>query len=138
MLDVIEKCKNFFNINCEIQEIPFLEWRKIPRNRIRGVYLIVYNKSINAHFIDEKIIYVGKGNIRTRQDMHYQKSIGNKKIYMPEGWKNLFESQKYSTEYWKIYYMQLKQESELSAMEGALIHFLNPIANDEVYKDINK
>lgn len=138
IFDSIQKCKDFFNIQCEVKEINFLDWRNIPRKRMRGVYIIVYIKDTDDFFVDERVIYVGKGNIRTRQDMHYQKSIGNEKIYMPEGWKSLLESKQFSTESWKTYYIPLQKESELSAMEGALIHLLQPIANDEVWKDRNK
>ena len=138
IFDTIQSCKSFFNIECEVKEISFLDWRNLPRRRMRGVYIIEYNYTIPHIFEDSKIIYVGKGNIRTRQDMHYQKSIGNEKIYMPEGWKSLLESKQFPTEFWKTYYIPLQKESELSAMEGALIHFLQPIANDEVWKDRNK
>jgi hypothetical protein len=130
ILDTVKKCSDFFNIDCEIKEISFLDWRKIPRQKMRGVYIIVHNNT--------DIVYIGKGNIRTRQDMHYQKTIGNKNIYMPEGWKTLLENSNYPTEFWKTYYIPLQKETELSAMEGALIHFLQPIANDEVWKDRNK
>jgi len=134
ILETIEKCSKFFNIDCDVKEINFLKWKEIPR-KIRGVYIIASSFSN-----DVEIIYVGKGNIRTRQDMHYQKSIGKKipGLTYPEGWKYLFENYTISNENWHIYYIELNRETQLSAMEGALIHFLKPWVNDEVWKDRNK
>jgi len=134
VLETIKKCSNFFNIACEVKQINFMAWKEIPR-KIRGVYIITSGSDV-----DSEIIYVGKGNIRTRQDMHYQKSIGKEMsgLVYPEAWKYLLENYTISNSLWYVYYIELKFETELSAMEGALIHFLKPWVNDEVWKDRNK
>ena len=125
----IQKCADFFDINCTTHEINFAYWKDIPRTH-RGVYIITYGN-------DGQIIYVGKGNIRGRQEKHYQKTIGkiSEGLTYPDGWKYLFENFDLPSELWHVYYVTLNTETELSAMEGALIHFLQPLANDETFKD---
>jgi hypothetical protein len=36
---------------------------------------------------------------------------------------------------WTIYYTELESETELTALEGALIHLLQPLANNETNRD---
>jgi len=134
VLDTIKTCADFFKIDCEVKETNFLNWRQIPK-KIRGVYIITSSLNDGA-----EIIYVGKGNIRTRQDMHYKKSIGEEipGLTYPEAWKFLLENYTVTNDNWHIYYIHLQRETQLSAMEGALIHFLQPWVNDEVWKDRNK
>ena len=127
ILDTIMKCTDFFKITCDVHQYKFLDWRTIPKKH-RGVYIIANG---------EDILYVGKGNIRGRQEKHYQKTIGvvNAGLTYPDGWKYLFENYKVPTDVWTVFYITLKTETELSAMEGALIHFLQPLANDETHTD---
>ena len=124
----VSQVKEFFNITCEMQQIQFKDWASLPR-KLRGVYILTDEES--------RVIYVGKGFIRTRQDSHWPKAHGTPKkgqIY-PKGWKWLAENFSVAPELWTLNYIGLMQETELSAMEGGLIHLLQPLANDETFKD---
>jgi hypothetical protein len=79
---------------------------------------------------------VGKGWIRQRQLSHWPKAIGEAKSNEDfKGWKALRENNELNPMEWTIYYTTLESETALTAMEGNLIHLLQPLANDETYKD---
>lgn len=127
----IERCTNFFQISAQVKHTDFVNYRLIGRED-RGVY-IIYNN------ISKEVIYVGKGDIANRQQKHWIKSVPNpRNIYMPQGWQWLRENYPVSPVSWSLYYLCLNSETELSAMEGALIHFLQPLANDETHHDRKK
>ena len=116
------------NIKCSIEVLPFKDWATIPRST-RGVYIL--------SDADGRVIYVGKGFIRTRQSSHWPKAHGTPKksqIY-PKAWQQLQEDLQPDPSTWTLHYISLQRETELSAMEGSLIHALQPRANDETYKD---
>jgi hypothetical protein len=127
--DTVDKCKTFFNINCTLVSIPFCQYKDLVPKAARGVYILQSE-------IDQ-IVYVGKGNIRDRQDSHWPKANGDIKSYTvdPKGWQWLRSNFDVHPELWTLHYVDLHKETELSAMEGSLIHFLQPITNDETFKD---
>jgi hypothetical protein len=122
------RVEKFFNCKISLTTIEFLkEHASIPK-KSRGVY-IIYN--------DNKVYYVGKGNIKDRQPHHVEKFTGIfKNAQDTAGFKLLREN--FTTrelDSLKISYAQIDQETLISAIEGALIHLLQPIANDEVIKN---
>lgn len=131
VLQVIERCKDFFGINCTVKISEFNQYKIIPRT-LRGVY-VLEDELGNS-------IYVGKGNIQIRQDSHWFKAHGTPKKHQiyPKGWKWLRENYQVNPDKWTVYYIGLDKETHLSAMEGSLIHFLQPLANDETFKDENR
>lgn len=126
--DTIKKCSKFFNIACTIEETLFQDFRTLV-TRQRGVYVLVSDT--------DEIIYVGKGFIKTRQKSHWDKSVNevDSLRYIPNGWRWLRENFEVTPDAWRLYHIELTKETELSAMEGALIHLLQPLANDETFKD---
>lgn len=121
--DTIDKCKQFFGIECTTVTIDIKDYKQI-KQRASGVYIIHNNDTI----------YVGKGFIRSRQPKHLNKAnniLKNTKDTL--GWAWLRENYDCNTDTWLLTYIELKTKSEQSAMEGALIHFLQPLANDETF-----
>lgn len=127
--NTIEKCKTFFNINCTLVSIPYLQYKDCVPKTARGIYILESELG--------QIIYVGKGNIKARQDSHWPKANGDIKAYTidPKGWQWLRNNFDVCPAKWILHYVELAKETELSAMEGSLIHFLQPLANDETFKD---
>jgi hypothetical protein len=126
--NTVEQLKNFFNIDCTIVTTPFANYKEI-KAKLRGVYVLV-----DEH---DQIMYVGKGTVRSRQDSHWPKAHGKPKKHQidPKGWKWLRENYDVKPGQWTVNYIELTKETELSAMEGGLIHILQPLANDETFKD---
>jgi hypothetical protein len=133
----IKQCLKFFDVTATILDLPFQTFRKIPKEH-RGVYIITSAEIRNND--PYEIIYVGKGNIRMRQFMHTKKTQEKLKpsTVMPAGWEWLKENRGCVATHWHVYYMHLNSETELSAMEGALIHRLQPLANEETHRDRKK
>lgn len=130
VVKTINRCRRFFKIQCQIQLKSFNQYGEIPKTT-RGVYVL---ESENG-----EIIYVGKGNIRARQESHWPKAHGVARSYHidPKGWQWLRENKNITPNNWQLYYIELGKETELSAMEGGLIHLLQPLANDETFRDRN-
>ena len=128
VLDTIQELKTFFGIDCAVEVKAFPEHREIPTRR-RGVYVLVDEA--------DNIVYVGKGNVRARQIQHWHKAhnIIKPGTIDPRGWKWLRENYQVQPAEWRVLFIDLKRETELSAMEGGLIHRLQPLANDETFKD---
>lgn len=126
--DTVDQLKQFFNIDCEIKTKPFRSYKELVRT-MRGVYVLTSE--------NDEVIYVGKGTIKDRQDSHWFKAHGTPKKHQidPKGWKWLRENYNITPGNWTINYIELGKETELSAMEGGLIHKLQPLANDETFKD---
>jgi ligand-binding sensor domain-containing protein len=128
VIATVERLKTFFGIDCTVQTKPFNSYKELKKTS-RGVYVLTSQ--------DGLIIYVGKGTIKDRQDSHWFKAHGTPKKHQidPKGWKWLRENYTITPGAWTINYIELKRETELSAMEGGLIHILQPLANDETFKD---
>ena len=127
---IIQKELDHFAIKAEIITKQFKFHTTIP-DKHNGVYIISEN---------DKVVYVGKGWIRARQKKHWEKALHELKrgTNDTKGWAWLREN--YSVynlnpENWVVRYMILHKETELTAMEGALIHLLQPLANDETFVD---
>jgi hypothetical protein len=119
-----------FGITAEIITKQFKLYKGIP-SKHNGVYIISE---------DDKVVYVGKGWVRARQSKHWEKALAEFKhgTNDTKGWQWLREN--YSVynltpENWTVRYIILHKETELTAMEGALIHRLQPLANDETFND---
>ena len=122
-----------FNIQAEIIVKQFKMPKTIP-DKHNGVYVISEG---------DFVVYVGKGQIRRRQKKHWEKALHELKrgTNDTKGWQWLREN--YSVynlnpENWVVQYLILHKETELTAMEGALIHLLQPLANDETFTDNNR
>jgi hypothetical protein len=126
--DTVALLKTFFNIECTLQTKQFSSYKDLKKTS-RGVYVLTTE--------DGLIVYVGKGDIKARQDSHWFKAHGTPKKHQidPKGWKWLRENYNITPGNWTINYIELARETELSAMEGGLIHILQPLANDETFKD---
>jgi len=128
VLDTVTRVREFFGITCSVEQRPFQDWASLPRT-LRGVYILTDE--------EQRVIYVGKGFIRSRQDSHWPKAHGAPKKHQiyPKGWQWLNEHFTVTPSLWTLNYIRLERETELSAMEGGLIHLLQPLANDETFKD---
>jgi excinuclease UvrABC nuclease subunit len=131
--EIIKKELEHFGIQAEIITKDFKMYKSIP-SKHNGVYVV---------FQDTDVIYVGKGWIRARQAKHWEKALADFKhgTNDTKGWQWLRENYiNYSLtpEKWKVKYIILHKETELTAMEGALIHRLQPLANDETFNDNNR
>jgi hypothetical protein len=128
VIATIDKLKDFFQIQCSVESKTFPAHKEIPTER-RGVYVLVDQ--------DHRIVYVGKGNVKARQVQHWNKAhnIIKPGTIDPKGWKWLRENYDVKPTEWTVFFVDLKKETELSAMEGGLIHLLQPLANDETFKD---
>ena len=129
ILDTIESIWSFLSLaQNECAVIPFTTWQQIP-SYDRGVYII---------FSSTEIIYVGKGKIRARQPMHLEKALGQfKHAKDTEGWQWLRENKELAPDDWKLVVISNLGATARSAVEGSLIHILQPLANDEVFEDRN-
>lgn len=127
ILDSVARIRDFLPINyCKVEFCDFVDWPEIKNNK-RGVYIILE---------ENKVIYVGKGNIRSRQESHYKKMTGgltkhdNKE---PKGWTYLREQRGVDYTKLQLIVVYLKDKADESAMEGCLIKMLQPYTNDEVF-----
>ena len=127
VVDTIKNTLKFFNIDAELQVNGFSGYKQIPA-KAKGIYVIIQG---------ETVVYVGKGNIKARQVHHWNKAnnIIKPGTQDPDGWKWLREHVEIHPATWTIYHLVLTKETEKSAVEGALIHLLQPLANDETFKD---
>lgn len=121
-----EKALEIAGIEATIVERDFRYYRDIPAVH-SGVYVLTEG---------DKVIYVGKGNIYDRQRKHWQKAYGTANVKQDtKGWQWLRENVEIKPDQWKIYYVNLWKQTELSLVEGYLIHWLNPLANNETCID---
>jgi tetrahydromethanopterin S-methyltransferase subunit H len=131
--DTITSISTFFNISVKPELVLFPEWSTIDKGR-RGVYILVDRA---AELADAEYVYVGKGYFRARQKSHWVKAndivpVGH---IDPKGWKWLRANTDMAVANWHLYVIDLHSETALSAMEGGLIHLLQPLANDETFTD---
>lgn len=127
ILNSIDSIWKFFSLaHNEAAVFPFKNWAQIPRSD-KGVYII---------FSPTEIIYVGKGKIRARQPMHLEKALGQfKHAKDTVGWNWLRENKEVAPDDWNLVVISNLGATERSAVEGSLIHILQPLANDEVFED---
>lgn len=123
----INNCINFFGITIPaVEGCAFRDWRGIS-TRARGIYVI---------YGEDQVIYVGKGQIRSRQDKHWQKALAEfRDARDTVGWQWLREHTAVEPAQWRLQVITVAQSTARSALEGTLIHLLQPLANDEVYED---
>ena len=129
ILATINQTKQFLMLaTLKVNQIPYSYYKEISAH-CRGVYILEDEL--------QRCIYVGKGWIRSRQTAHWSKALGETKSYHtdPKGWQHLREHNVLCPKEWTIYYIEESSETAISAMEGALIHLLQPLANDETYRD---
>jgi hypothetical protein len=128
--DTIQEVLTFYNIKSEVLEKDFVLHRKIPKEH-NGIYVLVQK---------DLVIYVGKGWVRNRQKTHWNKAFRNinEGANDPKGWKWLRENIEIEPTNWKVYYILLNKQTQLSAVEGGLIDKLQPLANDETFHDNNR
>jgi hypothetical protein len=124
---IIQRCQQFLGLDgLTSRDISFQDWREIG-SQDRGIYVIYSNSSV---------IYVGKGIIRSRQDKHWQKALAEfRDARDTVGWQWLREHTAVEPAQWRLQVITVAQSTARSALEGTLIHLLQPLANDEVYED---
>lgn len=134
--DTLDQITQLYKIQTNMVWYPYADWILLDRNR-RGVYVITNTDATNP---DVKYIYVGKGFFRARQSSHWGKLTDNISPGQtdPKGWRWLRENHQLDLNNWRLYLVDLQQETELSAVEGGLIHLLQPLANDETFIDRQK
>jgi len=125
--ETIDKVLSFLGIAAEVKVTAFGSYTDIP-GTAKGIYVIVEG---------ERVIYVGKGNIKSRQVHHWNKAHNNitRNTKDTDGWRWLRENCEITPATWMIYHLTLYKETEKTAVEGNLIHLLQPLANDETYSD---
>lgn len=129
ILDTINRTRQFLALeHLTVTQLPYSYYKEIP-TRSRGIYILEDEL--------QRPIYVGKGWIRSRQNTHWPKALGEVKSYHtdPKGWQHLREHNELFPKEWTIYYIEVDKETAISALEGSLIHLLQPLANDETYRD---
>ena len=119
-----------FNLKVEGHFCNILNYKEIPGEIINGVYILF-------HF--DEIVYVGKGKVKNRQEMHIEKLSGHfKNAKDTVGFKLLRENKKIIVSNCQVYYFNTHTKSASSAFESALIHFLQPLANKETFEQYYK
>ncbi len=122
---IIKSVLDFNEIEAEIITKQF-RYHKDIHKLLKGIYILMQG---------EEVVYVGKGNIADRQRKHWKKANGDLKIKDPEGWHWLNKHVEITPKDWTIKYLILHKQTELSAVEGCLIHKLKPLANNETFID---
>ena len=114
-----------FNTGVMARTCNIFDWNEISSTIENGVYIIIHK---------DQIVYVGKGNIRDRQKMHIEKLTGAfNKAKDTKGFRLLREHDNVNAYDCEVYYFDCETAANASAVEGALIKFLNPLANKETY-----
>ncbi len=125
LLKRLDQVCEFFGIGLTISSCNIFDWNEIPSKIKFGVYIIT---------CDTLVVYVGKGTVRDRQKTHIQKITGAfRKAKDTAGFKMLREHTDIEAYNCEVYYFDCKSAANASAVEGALIKFLNPLANKETY-----
>ena len=112
----VKSVLDFNDIEAEIITKQFRYYKDIHK-LLKGIYILMQG---------EEVVYVGKGNIADRQRKHWKKANGDLKIKDPEGWHWLNKHVEITPKDWTIKYLILHKQTELSAVEGCLIHKLKP------------
>ena len=129
ILNLLDHISKFFEKGIVSKKCLIFNWNEIPKEIVHGVYIIKHKGDI---------VYVGKGRIRDRQKMHIEKLTGAfKRAEDTVGFKMLRESDHYNINAYncQVYYFDCHSASAASAIEGSLIHFLQPLANKETFQE---
>jgi len=127
--ETLKKVLAFHGITPEISECAFLDYKNLS-SKISGVYLIVHL---------DTVIYVGLGIIRKRIGTHEQKALNSfSGAQDTDGWKYLRENYSVDLSKWSFLYVPMESATGRSAVEGSLIHLLQPLANNECLEDREK
>jgi|APCry1669189883_1035261.scaffolds.fasta_scaffold00885_6 hypothetical protein len=121
----IDKVFKFLGIQAQVIDCPFRNYKTILKS-LNGIYILIHN---------DEVYYVGKGQIRKRQGTHWKKANGDLKDRDPDGWRWLVKNKVINPKDWTVKYVILHKQTELSAVEGCLIHFFQPLANNETFID---
>lgn len=126
IINTVVDTATFFNLQLDVYSVALSERMKIPASIKNGVYIIEANN---------KIVYVGKGTVRDRMKTHIEKISGEFHAAKDTtGFKILRETTNITVKDCKVSYMDCKSEINATAMEGALMKKLMPLANNETYK----
>ena len=126
IINTVVETAAFFNLQLDVYSVTLSERMKISASIKNGVYIIEANN---------KIVYVGKGTVRDRMKTHIEKISGEFHTAKDTtGFKILRETTNITVKDCKVYYMDCKSEINATAMEGALMKKLMPLANNETYK----
>jgi hypothetical protein len=120
--DAIQKVKNVWPFSTRIDFVDFLDRASINKSAT-GIYIITEGQDV---------LYVGKGHIAARHERHLQKIQGLSKVE-PRGWVWLRTVRQSRPENWKMIMVFTESRSVESLLEGALIHELQPLVNDEIF-----
>jgi len=123
--ETIQDVLKFLGIEAEIITKQFKYYKDIHKE-LNGIYILIQ---------DDKVMYVGKGQIKKRQSTHWKKANGILKPKDPVGWHWLKKNVMTIPKDWNIKYLILHKQTELSAVEGCLIHKFQPLANNETFID---
>jgi len=116
----------FFNLELDMYSITLSNRMNVPSSIKNGVYVIESK---------DNIVYIGKGTVRDRLKTHIEKISG--KFHTAKdttGFKILRETTNITVGECNVHYMDCKTEIDATAMEGALMKKLMPLANNETYK----
>jgi len=127
--ETLKKVLEFHGVATEISECAFLDYKSIKK--MRGIYVIVGPTGA---------IYVGKGHVKDRQKHHRNKALNNITGGTRDtaGWKNWRENHAVDLASCHLVCAEVNSETGTSAVEGSLIHLLQPLANDECLVDRKK
>ena len=122
--ETIQKVLDFYNINSKEVYTHWSEKPDLEKKRSRGVYII---------YDEDKVYYVGKGFIRDRQQKHKEKFLGEFRNARDTRGFKAFRQQYGILDLTnlKFCYIVMESETGIGAVETGLIHFLQPLANDE-------
>ena len=120
--DAIQKVKAVWPFNTHIDYVDFLDRNAINKSAT-GIYVITEG---------DDVLYVGKGHIAARHEKHLKK-IRGQSVVEPKGWLWLRTVRQSRPENWKMIMVFTESRSVESLLEGALIHELQPLVNDEIF-----
>jgi hypothetical protein len=125
---------SFYELNPHVVSEDLDNWKDIPFSIKHGVYIIKHN---------DDILYIGQGRVKRRQKHHIDNITGenlitetsskNGRTKSTKAWEYIRESYKPEVKNCKVYYMDCITKYDAIAVEGALIKFLMPLANEETF-----
>ena len=129
---ILKKVFEFYGLDPKIESKDLNEWKDIPFSIQHGVYIIKHN---------DDVLYIGQGRVRRRQKHHIDNITGHNLITehgdgrtkSTKAWESIRENYKPKVDNCKVYYMDCRTKYDAIAVEGALIKFLMPLANEETF-----